>query len=104
MKVNKQNSINHIGSRFGDETAQVYADLVRDYPETIPMDEVLGKFSEARRIVQARKPALSPAVVPFRSQPVDTTTLDMRDMLEPFNKGKRRMRKTFMSQDLPFNS
>lgn len=104
MNVDKQNSINHIRSRFGDETAQVYLGLVKDYPETIPMSDMFAKFSEARRIVQAGKPALSPAVVPFRSQPVDIATLDMRDMLEPFDKVRRRMRRSFKSQDLPFNS
>jgi hypothetical protein len=104
MNVDKQNSIDHIRSRFGDETAQVYTGLVKKYPETIPMDEMFRKFSKARRIVQAKNPVLSPAVASFRSQPVDTATLDMRDMLDPFNHKKNRMRRAFMSQDLPFNS
>jgi hypothetical protein len=103
MKVNKQNSINHIGSRFGDETAQVYSGLVKDYPETIPMSDMFAKFSEARRIVQARKPAPSPAVVSFRSKPADTN-INEGKVLTSLEEERRRMRLMFRSQDMPFNS
>ncbi len=103
MNVDKQNSINRIRSLYGDETAQVYSGLVNDYPETIPMSVMFAKFSEARRIVQAKNPALSPAVVSFRSKPADTN-INEGKVLTSLEAERRRVRLMFRSQDVPFNS
>lgn len=76
MNASKKNSINFVMSRYGYDTAQVYEDLIKDYPDIIPMQTVLINFSEARRKVQERNPAPSPTVVPFTSRLADTTIND----------------------------
>ncbi len=73
MNVNKELSKRVVLSRYGQETADVYAGLVSEEPEVIPMSTVLSKFDQARRVVQFRKPLPSPTIVPFTSRLVDTT-------------------------------